>query len=421
MKERGVVRVPGDKSISHRALILASLATGESLISGILDSADVRSTAGALRRLGVRIPELSSDFRVSGVGLHGLKAPSWVLDAGNSGTTVRLMAGVVAACPFDSKFEGDASLSRRPMKRIADPLTEMGARFTFANGSDGLPMTVHGGHLSPITWNTRAASGQTKSCILLAGLVAGVHVSVIEARKSRDHTERMLTSLGVPMTVDDVTASMWPVDHLSPLELVIPGDPSSAAYMIAIGVLQKTGEVRIPDVCMNETRIGFIETIMDMGGDIEVLDRKAIAGDDVATLVVRPSRLRNAKVGGGRIPSMIDELPLLACVAAGAGVSLEVHDADELRVKESDRIATVVSNLRIVGATATELPDGFIVSPGKKALSGAVTTEGDHRIAMSFGVLGALPGNSIDIDDRDCVAVSYPRFWTDLQAISRTG
>ena len=420
MKERGVVRVPGDKSISHRALILASLATGESLISGILDSADVRSTAGVLRGLGVEIPELSSDFRITGVGLHGLKAPGAILDAGNSGTTVRLMAGVIAACSFDSRFEGDASLSRRPMKRIAEPLKEMGAGFTFANGNDGLPMTVHGGHLSPITWNTRAASGQTKSCILLAGLVAGVHVSVIEARKSRDHTERMLTSLGVPMTVDDVSASLSPVDYLSPLELVVPGDPSSAAYMIAIGVLQKEGEVRIPDVCMNATRIGFIKTIVEMGGDIEIIDRKAVAGDEVATIVVRPSTLHDARVGGDRIPSMIDELPLLACVAAGAGVSLEVHDAHELRVKESDRIATVVNNLTRVGAAATELPDGFIVAGGRKPLSGKVTTEGDHRIAMSFGVLGALPGNSIEIDDRNCVVVSYPRFWTDLQAISKT-
>jgi 3-phosphoshikimate 1-carboxyvinyltransferase len=255
---------------------------------------------------------------------------------------------------------------------------------------------------------------------LLAGLVAGVHVSVIEARKSRDHTERMLTSLGVPMTVDDVTASLSPVNYLTPLELVVPGDPSSAAYMIAIGLLQKDGEVRIPDVCMNATRIGFIETMIEMGGDIEIVDRKAAAGDEVATLVVRPSTLRNAKVAGDRIPSMIDELPLLACLAAGAGVSLEVHDAQELRVKESDRIATVVNNLKRIGANATELPDGFLISPAKGTLAGRITTEGDHRIAMSFGVLGVLPGNAIDIDDRDCVVVSYPRFWSDLQSISKT-
>ncbi len=420
MKERGVVRVPGDKSISHRALILASLATGESQIEGILDAADVRSTAGVLRALGAPIPDLSSDFSVTGLGLHGLKSPDNTLDAGNSGTTVRLMAGVVAACRFSSRFEGDASLSRRPMKRIAEPLREMGAQFTFENGEDGLPMIVHGGNLSGIAWNTRASSGQTKSCILLAGLVAGVHVTVIESRKSRDHTERMLISLGVPVSVDDLSASLLPVESLSPLELTVPGDPSSAAYIIAFGVLQTEGEVRILDVCMNPTRIGFIQTIMDMGGDIEITDRKAIAGDEVATLVVRPSMLHETKIDVDRIPSMIDELPLLACVAAGARVRLEVREAAELRVKESDRISTVVSNLKRVGADVEELPDGFVVKPGNSVLAGDVITEGDHRIAMSFGVLAALGKNSINIDDRDCVAVSYPRFWADLESIRLT-
>ncbi|MEP6508289.1 MAG: 3-phosphoshikimate 1-carboxyvinyltransferase, partial [Gemmatimonadales bacterium] len=309
MTGRGVVRVPGDKSISHRALILAALATGESQIAGILDSADVNSTASALRGLGATIPDLSPTFRVSGLGLHGLKRPTADLDAGNSGTTVRLMAGVVAASPFASRFTGDSSLSSRPMKRIADPLRAMGARFEFEN-EDGLPMTVHGGGLSGIIWNTRAASGQTKSAILLAGLVAGVQVTVIESKKSRDHTERMLKSLGVSITSDALTASLVPVEALSPLELVVPGDPSSAAYMVALGLLQSEGEVRIPDVCMNATRTGFFDAVVRMGGNVEVVDRKAVAGDDVGTLVVRPSTLRDIKVSGGEIPSMIDELPL---------------------------------------------------------------------------------------------------------------
>jgi 3-phosphoshikimate 1-carboxyvinyltransferase len=416
MTERGEVRVPGDKSISHRALILASLATGESRISGILDSADVRSTAGVLRSLGVTIPELSPDFRIDGVGLKGLRAPTLSLDAGNSGTTVRLMAGVTAACSFASRFIGDASLSKRPMKRVADPLQAMGARFEFANG-DGLPMTVHGGELNGITWNTRAASGQTKSAILLAGLVAGVHVSVIESRKSRDHTERMLKSLGVSVVTGELTAAILPSQSISPLDMTVPGDPSSAAYMVAIGILQPEGEVRIPDVCMNATRIGFMETISSMGGKIAVTHRKAIAGDDAATLIVRPSVLCDARVSGEIIPAMIDELPLLACVAAAAGISLEVSDAAELRVKESDRIATVVGNLRAIGVNAEERPDGFIIRPGHQRLAGLVRTEGDHRIAMSFGILAALAGNSIEIDDPDCVSVSYPRFWQDLERI----
>ena len=278
-------------------------------------------------------------------------------------------------------------------------------------------MTVHGGGLTGITWNTRAASGQTKSAILLAGLVAGVQVSVIESRKSRDHTERMLKSLGVPVSTDEITASLLPVESLSPLDLVVPGDPSSAAYMVALGVLQSEGEVRVPDVCMNATRTGFIEAIMKMGGNVEIVDRKAVAGDEVATIVVRPSRLCDAKVAGEEIPSMIDELPLLACVAAGAGVGLEVSDATELRVKESDRIATVVTNLKRIGADVSEMPDGFVVRAGEPIFMGNVRTEGDHRIAMSFGVLAALSRNSINIDDRDCVEVSYPRFWADLESI----
>jgi 5-enolpyruvylshikimate-3-phosphate synthase len=326
------------------------------------------------------------------------------------------MAGVTAACPFVSRFEGDSSLSKRPMKRVSEPLQAMGARFEFVNG-DGLPMTVHGGELAGITWNTRAASGQTKSAILLAGLVAGVHVSVIESRKSRDHTERMLRSLGVPVTTGDLTAGVLPVTTLTPLDLAVPGDPSSAAYMVAIGILQREGEVRIPDVCMNATRIGFLETIASMGGKIAVTQRKAIAGDDAATLIVRPSILADARVEGDIIPAMIDELPLLACVAAAAGISLDVSDAAELRVKESDRIKTVVSNLREIGVNAEERPDGFAIRPGHNRLAGLVRTEGDHRIAMSFGILAALNGNDIEIDDPDCVSVSYPRFWQDLERI----
>lgn len=416
MTLRGVVRVPGDKSISHRALILAALATGESQIAGILDSADVNSTASVLRGLGVTIPALSPTFTVDGLGLRGLKRPTAELDAGNSGTTVRLMAGVVAACAFSSRFTGDSSLSRRPMKRIADPLRAMGARFEFAN-EDGLPMTVHGGGLSGISWNTRAASGQTKSAILLAGLVAGVHVTVMESKKSRDHTERMLKSLGVSVTSDELTASLLPVEALSPLELVVPGDPSSAAYMVALGVLQSEGEVRIPDVCMNATRTGFFDAIIRMGGNVEVVDRKAVAGDEVATLIVLPSKLHDIKISGDEIPSMIDELPLLACVAAGAGIGLDVRDATELRVKESDRISAVVNNLKRIGADVSERPDGFVVREGEPGFVGNVRAEGDHRIAMSFGVLAALGKNSINIDDRDCVAVSYPRFWADIESV----
>lgn len=417
MSARGVVRVPGDKSISHRALILAALASGESRISGILESADVHSTANVLRGLGVGVPDLAPTFTLAGKGLRGLKASSVALHAGNSGTTVRLMSGVVAAHPFSTRFEGDASLSRRPMKRIAEPLTAMGASFEFAR-SDGLPMTVRGGTLSGITWNTRAASAQTKSAILLAGLCGRVQVTVIESRKSRDHTERMLTSLGAPVESDETSVSLSPVDAIAPLELSVPGDPSSASYFVALAVLGAVKEIAIPGVCVNPTRTGFIDALKEMGAKIELTDRSAAAGDAVATVIARKSRLTDFMVDSPRIPAMIDELPLLACVACAAGISLEVRGAGELRVKESDRISAVVKNLRAIGAQADELRDGFAVRGTRKRLSGRVITEGDHRIAMAFGMIGSIPGNSIEIDDPDCVAVSYPDFWQDLRSLA---
>lgn len=416
MTARGEVRVPGDKSISHRALIFGALASGESQIAGILESADVRSTANVLRSLGVSVPDLSQSFRFSGKGLRGLRQPGSSLDAGNSGTTVRLMSGVVAAHPFASRFEGDQSLSRRPMKRIAEPLTAMGARFDFAR-DDGLPMTIHGGRLSGISWNTRSASAQTKSAILLAGLCGGVQVTVIEAQKSRDHTERMLTSLGAPVETDETSVSLSPVESIAPLELTVPADPSSAAYFVALAVLGGVKEIRLPGVCVNHTRTGFIDTLRQMGARIDYEDREAVAGDLAATIVARKSRLHDCNVEPHQIPAMIDELPLLACVAAAQGVKVEVRGAQELRVKESDRIAVVARNLRAIGASVEEFSDGFALSGKKKKLAGRIITHGDHRIAMAFGVLGAVEGNSIDIDDRDCVAVSYPRFWQDLQSV----
>jgi len=407
-----VIRVPGDKSISHRALILGALSSGESRVRGILRSADVESTSTVLRSLGVKLPPLADEMRFQGVGLQGFSEPASVLQAGNSGTTVRLIAGVAAAHRFSSRFEGDESLSARPMKRIADPLAAMGARIDF-DRDDGLPMTIHGGALTGVSWNTRAASAQTKSAILLAGLAAKVQVTVRESLRSRDHTERMLASMGAQLSTDALTVSISPVDSIGPLDIEIPGDPSSAAYFVALAILG-AGVVELPGVCINHTRTGFIEVAKAMGASVEYTGRMSVAGDSVATLITRPSRLSTVRVDPGSIPSMIDELPLLACVAAAAGIDIEVRGAGELRAKESDRITSVVTNLCAVGASAQELPDGFRVRARSGPLAGRVTTGGDHRIAMSFGILGALRGNEIEIDDPDCVEVSYPRFWADL-------
>jgi 3-phosphoshikimate 1-carboxyvinyltransferase len=413
------VTVPGDKSLSHRALMLASLADGESVLRGVLPSADVRNTAGVLQSLGVVLPtqwDTTDVIRITGRGRRGLRASVAPLDCGNSGTTTRLMAGVVAGHPMRVTFSGDASLSRRPMRRIARPLTQMGAVFSFAQ-DDGLPMTVQGGALTDIDWVSATASAQVKSAILLAALVAGCRARVQEPTRSRDHTERMLAALGAPMIVTEDAVVLDPVDRLAPLEFEVPGDPSSALFMIASAVLRGV-PLEVRNVGVNETRIGAFAVLERMGVTLSLANERDVGGEPVADVHVAPcAGLRAVTIGGDEIPALIDEIPILACLAARADGETTISDAAELRVKESDRIAAVVSNLRAVGADADERPDGLTVRGGTTPLRGAVATHADHRIAMSFGVLGAMTGNAIVIDDPACVDVSFPGFWTMLESI----
>jgi 3-phosphoshikimate 1-carboxyvinyltransferase len=413
------IRVPGDKSLSHRALIFSALATGRSRVRDILQSADVHSTAGVLRALGVPVPQLADDIRIDALGAHAMRAPSVDLDCGNSGTTTRLMAGVAAGCAFRSRFVGDASLSKRPMRRVARPLTAMGARVELESG-DGLPMVIEGGALRSIAWSSETASAQIKSAILLAGVVGGVTVEVTEPSRSRDHTERMLRSLGARVTIDGTRVRVEPVGELAPLDVRVPADPSSAAFLIALATLLPSMPIAVPNVCLNPTRIGFFDVLRSMGAAIVIEDGPEQGGEPTGKISASHAELRAVSVSESQVPSMIDELPLLACVGALARGTTEIRGAEELRVKESDRIATVVSNLRAVGASADELPDGLVVTGGAAPLRGRVVTRGDHRIAMAFGVLGALLGNEIEIDDPACVAVSYPAFWDDLSRVTRT-
>ncbi len=420
MRVGGTLRVPGDKSVSHRSLILGALASGRSRVSGILDSADVRSTAGVLRELGVSIPELGPTMQIDGVGLRGLRPPVRTLDCGNSGTTTRLMAGIASGCPFVSTFEGDESLSRRPMKRIARPLEAMGARFEFARG-DGLPMTVHGGALHGMQWRSETASAQVKSAILLAALVSGVEATVIEPERSRDHTERMLAARGVELSVDGTAATIRPANALVALDASVPADPSSAAFFAGLAALADEGELLLTGVCLNPTRTGFFDVLRRMGARVEVVTVRDEGGEPTGDVRVHSSSgralLTGVVVGGAEIPTLIDEIPLIACLAARADGETVVTGAAELRVKESDRIAVVVDNLRHIGATAEELPDGLRVVGTSVPLRGTVKTHLDHRIAMAFGVLAALPGNDIQIDAPDCVDVSYPSFWSNLERV----
>lgn len=413
------VRVPGDKSISHRALMLGALADGVGTVENLLRSADVDSTAAVLRTLGVRIDVEGSRATVYGLGLGRLAPPATSLDCGNSGTTTRLMAGIVAAHPFAATFVGDASLSRRPMRRVAEPLEAMGARVTLDSG-DGLPMTVQGASLHSIGWTSRTASAQIKSAILLAALTARVPVTVTEPRLSRDHTERMLRGRGVEVTVDGTTVSLGVARKLPAVPVSVPGDPSGAAFFVALATLYPGAEVRLPDVCLNPTRAGFMAVAQRMGAPLETEEGRCdTGGEPVGTILARTApHLRAVTVTADEIPSMIDEVPILAAMAARADGETLVRGAGELRVKESDRIAATVANLRAVGVEADELEDGLVVRGSNRPLRGRVVTHGDHRLAMAFGVLGALPGNDIVVDDPACVAVSYPTFWEDLGRVT---
>ena len=413
------IRVPGDKSLSHRALIFSALATGRSRVRDILQSADVQSTAGVLRALGVPVPQLGDDIFIDAHGVHAMHAPLVDLDCGNSGTTTRLMAGVAAGCAFRSRFIGDASLSKRPMRRVARPLVAMGARVELESG-DGLPMVIEGGALQSIAWSTETASAQIKSAILLAGVVGGVAVDVTEPSCSRDHTERMLRSLGAHVTIDGTRVRVEAVGELAPLDVRVPSDPSSAAFLIALATLLQSAPIMVPNVCLNPTRTGFFDVLRSMGAAVTIEEGSEQGGEPTGSVGASHAELRGVSVDESQVPSMIDELPLLACVGARAHGTTEIRGAAELRVKESDRIATVVSNLRAIGASADELPDGLVVTGSTAPLRGRVVTHGDHRIAMAFGVLGALPGNEVEIDDRACVAVSYPAFWDDLARVTRT-
>ena len=417
MKVAGSLRVPGDKSISHRALMMAALADGRSRVCGILQSADVQSTADVLRALGVPVPALADDIVVTGVGLRGLRPPPRALNCGNSGTTTRLMAGVVAAHPFASRFVGDDSLSRRPMRRVARPLEAMGARIALSEHG-GLPMTVEGAALKDIAWTTEVASAQLKSAILLAGVVAGVRVVVEEPARTRDHTERMLGARGVDLAVMGQRVELAPGHRsIAAMDATVPGDPSSASFFAALAALADGGSLQLEGICVNETRTGFLDTLRRMGARVEYARDSLAGGEWVSPVRVTPAPLCAVHVGADLVPSMIDELPLLACVASRAEGESVITGASELRVKESDRITAVVDNLRAIGVDAIELEDGMRVVGDRRPLRGGVRTYGDHRLAMAFGVLGALPGNDVQIDDPDCVAVSYPGFWRDLERV----
>ncbi len=424
------IEVPGDKSLTQRALILSALADGTSRLSGLLWGGDADSTAGALRALGAELPSLppdGSEIQVRGAGLHALRPPGLPLDLGNSGTGTRLLLGVLAGAGLTAEVTGDASLSRRPMRRVTDPLSRMGARFEELGAAGCLPMRVHGAHpLRSLDWRSPVASAQVKSSILLAGLTGGAPVSVTEPRRSRDHTERMLTQAGAPVRSRPVPEG-WrvelpePPERLRTLDFRVPGDVSSAAFLLTAAVLGVAEEpLEIAGVGLNPSRTAFLEVLVRMGARLDVSDETPEgAAEPVGTVRAEAGRLLATEVGEGEIPGLIDEVPLIAVLATRAEGVTRITGAEDLRHKESDRIAVVVENLRAVGAEAEELEDGLVVRGSDAPLEGSVRTEGDHRIAMAFGVLGAVPGNDIAVDDPGAASVSFPGFWDLLAEVAR--
>jgi 3-phosphoshikimate 1-carboxyvinyltransferase len=414
----GSIGVPGDKSIGHRALLLAGLGPGTSRLEGLPPSLDLRSTARALRALGVAV----SPLRGGAVTIQGrprFAAPAAALDCGNSGTTARLLAGLLAAHRFTATLTGDASLRRRPMQRVTDPLRAMGAAVDGDGNGATLPLTIRGGALRPVTWTLPVASAQAKSAILLAAVAGGVEVVVREPAESRDHTERMLCARGFTVSGGAGAVRLAPDGTLRPFALTVPGDFSSAAFLIGAAVLAERGELRITGVGLNPTRTGLLDVLARMGAGVERLISGDADGEPFGELIARPVRLSATTVGSAETPRLIDEVPLLAVLAARAEGTTVIAGAGELRVKESDRLALLVENLRAIGVAAECSGDDLYVTGSDAPLRGLVRTAGDHRIAMAFQVLGTVRDARITLDDDECAAVSYPGFARVLESLGR--
>ncbi|MAF60559.1 MULTISPECIES: 3-phosphoshikimate 1-carboxyvinyltransferase [Pseudomonadota] len=421
----GAIRVPGDKSISHRALMLSALCVGESRISGLLEGEDVLATAAAMRAMGATIARGDDGvWTVHGVGVGGLMQPEQALDMGNSGTSTRLLMGLVASHPITAMFTGDASLSRRPMARVTDPLGEMGAEFNASPGGT-LPLMVRGLQPAvPITYRLPVASAQVKSAILLAALNTPGTTTVIEPVATRDHSEKMLAGFGAPLTVEVDADGVRHISVTGPCDLkaqdiFVPGDPSSAAFFIVAALIVPGSDLVIENVGMNVTRTGIITVLEAMGGQIERLNERTVGGEPVADLRVRASALKGITVDPAIVPSMVDEFPVFFIAAAMAEGVTVTSGLDELRVKESDRLATMARGLEAIGAAVEEREDGLVITgSGGRALRGGgpITTSLDHRIAMSFAVAGLVSDSGVEVDDTRPIATSFPDFLTLLES-----
>jgi len=414
---KGKTSLPGDKSISHRAIMLGSIARGETRVKGFSDCVDCRNTLNAFLKLGIEIEDHSQgELTIHGQGLKGLTSSKEIIDVGNSGTTMRLLSGILAAQDFSSTITGDEYLKRRPMKRIILPLREMGAKISSPDDNHP-PITIVGQKLHPTDYHSPIASAQVKSCILLAGLYAKGRTSLTEPAQSRDHTERMLKYLGAPVEIKGTTIFIEGISELEARPITIPGDISSAAFFIIVCLLLKSSEIKIKRVGINPTRTGIIDVLKKMGANIVIENVNELCGEPVADLIVKSSTLKVTKIGGDLIPGLLDEIPVLAVAATQAEGVTEISDAQELRVKESDRIGNVVSQLSKMGASIKEKKDGMVISGGKRLVGSSVNSFGDHRMAMALTIGGLIADGETTINDVACIDTSFPQFMDTLNGM----
>ena len=414
---KGELTVPGDKSISHRSIMFGAIARGTTQIHGFLKGADCLSTISCFRKLGISIEEQEHAILVHGRGLHGLSAPDGILDCGNSGTTARLISGLLAPQPFTCVLTGDASIQKRPMTRIIEPLTSMGAHIRSLKENGCAPMEITGSPLHGISYHSRVASAQVKSSILLAGLYAEGETRVIEPSLSRDHSERMLEHFGADVRTEGSTAILRPGKELYAQTITVPGDISSAAYWIAAALIVPGSQLLIRNVGINPTRDGMLQVCRQMGADISLLHETMQSWEPAADILVRYSPLKAVTIGGSLIPTLIDELPILAVLAAFAEGTTIIRDAAELKVKESNRIAAVAQGLQAMGAQVEETDDGMQIYGGKPLHGAVINSFLDHRIAMSFSIAALGTEGETEIRDSECVDISYPGFYKDLRKL----
>ena len=414
---KGELTVPGDKSISHRAVMFGAIANGTTRITNFLQGADCLSTIACFQKLGISIENTPSEILVHGKGLHGLSAPSDYLDTGNSGTTTRLIAGILAGQEFTSFLTGDASIQTRPMKRIIQPLSLMGASVESLRGNDCVPLKIQGHPLQSISYLSPVASAQVKSCILLAGLYGNDITSVTEPFLSRNHTELMLSHFGAKISSQNTTVSIEPEPVLYGTDISVPGDISSAAYFIAAALLVPGSELLIKHVGINPTRDGILRVCKAMGADIQLMNHSTAGGEPVADLLVRHSPLHGTVIEGELIPALIDEIPVIAVLAANAKGTTVIRNAEELKVKESNRLGILVEELTAMGGNVEETSDGMIIHGGAPLQGASIDSRLDHRIAMSFAIAGLAAEGTTQLLRADCVNISYPGFYKDLREL----